>query len=63
MELINLLSLKFDINHFPLLFFAANLILLVVEISSLINGHSFKRKWMIYLSFLFNYFCLVAILT
>ena len=59
----NLLVEKFDINHFPLLFFTANIILLVVEISSLINDHSFKRKWMIYLSFLFNYFCLVAILT
>lgn len=59
----NILVEKFDINHFPLLFFTANIILLVVEISSLINDHSFKRQWMLYLSFLFNYFCLIAILT
>jgi len=63
MELINLLSLKFDINHFPLLFFAANLILLVVEIASLIVHHKYKRNWPIYISFLLNLFAFIAVFT
>lgn len=63
MESIILLSEKFDINHFPLLFFAANLILLVVEIASLKVFHKYKRDWPIYISFLLNLFVFIAIFT
>ena len=63
MESINLLSEEFDINHFPLLFFAVNLILLVVEITSLIVYNKYKRNWPIYISFLLNLFAFIVIFT
>ncbi|MBE6138129.1 MAG: hypothetical protein E7173_00100 [Firmicutes bacterium] len=45
---------------FPLLFFALNTILLVVEIVSLIKHNGVKKEWPIYICFLFNLFAYIA---
>lgn len=60
---INLLVEKFNIKQFPLLFFVVNIILLIVEISSLVKNNKRKKEWIIYLSFLFNLFAFIAIFT
>ncbi len=53
----------FNINHFPLLFFVINVILLIVEIVSLVKNNGLKREWPIYLSFVFNLFAFISIFT
>lgn len=63
LETINLLTQPFNINHFPLLFFTLNTILLVVEIVSLVKNNRIKKEWIIYLSFLFNLFAYISIFT
>ena len=63
LETIKLLTEKFNINHFPLLFFTFNTILLVVEIVSLVKNNRIKKEWIIYLSFLFNLFAYISIFT
>lgn len=60
---ISLFTQTFDINRFPLLFFATNTILLIVEISSLVKNNKIKKEWLIYLSFLFNIFAYISIFT
>lgn len=63
LETIKLLVEPFNINHFPLLLFAINTILLVVEIASLIINNKIKKEWIIYLSFIFNLFAYISIFT
>lgn len=59
--LLEILSLL-PINHFPLLLFTLNIILLVVEITSLIKNNGIKKEWPIYLSFIFNLFIFIFII-
>lgn len=57
---INLLEHYLINTTFPLLFFAGNTILLVVEIVSLIKNNGLKKEWPIYLCFLFNLFAYIS---
>lgn len=63
LKTIDILTQTFDINHFPLLFFVVNIILLVVEITSLVKNNKKKKDYTIYLCFLFNLFNFIAIFT
>jgi len=63
LETIVLLEKKFNLNQFPLLFFALNTILLIVEISNLVHNNKIKKELLIYISFLFNLFAYISIFT
>ena len=57
---INLFENYLTNTTFPLLFFAGNTILLVVEIVSLIKNNGLKKEWPIYICFLFNLFAYIS---
>lgn len=63
LETIVLLTESFNLNQFPLLFFALNTILLIVEISNLVHNNKIKKEILIYISFLFNLFAYISIFT